>query len=331
MLLRDCKFFFALGTILPATLAFDFINPASHGGQTSFAQNAVYAEREILEIQWTEPETWQDATVALYQVDINKTSATDVSPTTIGELEYIAGELPSDFGDMYLKICANIHVFVEGQAFNRTSRRWIVITNKDLSVSPVFVMMLFVTEATTASDETVYFNITSGETTAASSSSASATASSTLSTTPSIISATSTATASESASTNNTPALSSSAKIGLGVGIPVAAIVGVLATWLALRRRRVPYQSNSGGQQGDNGGPPQENKSVSAFDASTVASLRPVSGTIAYNRPASNTHGPGAGNGLAPEYGPASNRPVYEFHNDHFAVNELDAQNTRRY
>lgn len=96
MLLRSCGLLLALASNLPAIVAFDFVNPASHGGQTSFAQNSVYPEKSILEIQWTEPETWEDATVALYQIDITKSSATDVSPATIGDLEYIAGESRSD-------------------------------------------------------------------------------------------------------------------------------------------------------------------------------------------------------------------------------------------
>lgn len=104
MLIRVCGLILTFGSILTPTLAFNFVNPASHGGQSSFTQNSVYAEKSILEIQWTEPETWQDATVALYQVDITKTSATDVSPSTIGDLEYIAGELHLQISHIYVRV-----------------------------------------------------------------------------------------------------------------------------------------------------------------------------------------------------------------------------------
>lgn len=96
MLLRVCNLLLALFCALPpATFAFLFVNPASHGGQTSFSQNPVYAEKSILEVQWTSAAEDQDATVALFQVDISRTRATDVSPWTIGDLEYIAGEFHS--------------------------------------------------------------------------------------------------------------------------------------------------------------------------------------------------------------------------------------------
>ncbi|KAJ4417494.1 hypothetical protein N0V82_006158 [Gnomoniopsis sp. IMI 355080] len=311
MLFRVCGLLLALGSLLPPTLAFDFVNPASHGGQSSFAQNSVYAEKSILEIQWTEPETWQDATVALYQVDITKTSATDVSPSTIGDLEYIA----------------------EGQGWNRTSRRWIVVTNKDLTVSPVFVMLLFVTGAETASDETIYFNITSTETACSTASaSATASASSTASTASSSSSPTTTsAAASGSTSSDSSSDLSSSAKVGLGVGIPAAAIAGVLACWLALRRRQAAPngQPNVEGQYASNGAHPPEEKHRIGSDGSTVASPRPASSTVAYTGPAPNpqpVQGPVPGG-----YRPVSGRPLYEANGEHFAVNELDAPHNTRY
>lgn len=89
MLFWGCNLLLALGAIPPAALAYTFVNPAIHGGQTSFAHNTVYEEKSVLEVQWTQGETDEDATVALWQVN----QSTSLSaPETIGDLEYIAGE-----------------------------------------------------------------------------------------------------------------------------------------------------------------------------------------------------------------------------------------------
>lgn len=90
---RFCSLLSVLGTLCTIVRAYSFINPASYGGQTSFSQNAVYAEKSILQIQWTVGTTDQDATVVLFQVNTSTTLASDDSPDVIGGLEYIAGKL----------------------------------------------------------------------------------------------------------------------------------------------------------------------------------------------------------------------------------------------
>lgn len=104
LLSRGYKLFLALGAIPPAISTYTFVNPASHGGQTTFTQNAVYAEKSIVEIQWTVGATDEDATVALWQVNASSTSATSTSIVTIGDLEYIAGALYS---------CPLCHIFFD--------------------------------------------------------------------------------------------------------------------------------------------------------------------------------------------------------------------------
>lgn len=89
---RIWKLFPALSVLLPATLAFTFVNPASSGGQTSFSKNLVYQENSALRVEWTIGETDQDATVALYQIDLRTSLPTDTVPETLGDLEYVAGK-----------------------------------------------------------------------------------------------------------------------------------------------------------------------------------------------------------------------------------------------
>lgn len=84
----------ACAWIQPVTATYSFINPASHGGQTSFANNNVYAEKAILEVQWTVGATDEDATVVLWQVNTTSTTASNSDePEFIGDLEYLAGAL----------------------------------------------------------------------------------------------------------------------------------------------------------------------------------------------------------------------------------------------
>lgn len=92
MLLGIWKLFLALSSILPATLGFTFVNPASSGGQTSFSKNLVYQENSPLRVEWTVGETDQDATVALFQIDLRTSLPTDAIPETLGDLEYVAGK-----------------------------------------------------------------------------------------------------------------------------------------------------------------------------------------------------------------------------------------------
>lgn len=94
------KLFLALCSVAPVSLAFTFVNPASHGGQTSFAKNIVYAEKSKVQVEWTVGDDGQDATVVLWQVDPRTSLPTDDIPETLGDLEYIAGMSISHFMSM---------------------------------------------------------------------------------------------------------------------------------------------------------------------------------------------------------------------------------------
>lgn len=318
------KSLLALWAVLPATISFEFVNPASHGSQSSFSQDSVYTEHSVLQIRWTSPYSDQDATVGLFQVNTSSTLASSKSPQTIGDIEYLAGESRSIslHPCIYVRTRPDIYPSTEGQAYDRTSRQWIVVTNKDLSVSNVFVMMLFVTGATSASDMTVYFNITSDDSdsastddsstsTSGSSASSSATTRAQLSPTLPVSNPSASTTASDAASQSSSD-MNSSAKIGLGVGIPAAAIVGVLATWLVFRRRRAP--TAQGGEE-----QPQEDKVVPmGVDGATGATSRPVSKALSHGPP-SSTHG------SVPLPSTHTGPAVYEASNEPANVSELYA------
>ncbi|KAG8156474.1 hypothetical protein KVR01_013708 [Diaporthe batatas] len=290
--MRFCvrKSLVALWAVLPTAISFEFVNPSSHGSQSSFSQGSAYPEHSVL------------------QVNTSSTLASSKSPVTIGDLEYIA----------------------EGQAFDRTSRQWIVVTNKDLSVSNVFVMMLFFTGATTASDMTVYFNITaassdtvptstSDASTSAPSASSSAATKAQLSPTTTVSDPPAGVTASNSNSaTPSSSDLNASAKIGLGVGIPAAAVVGVLATWLILRRKRAPAA------QGHKGQHQQDTVMPMGTHGLTGPTSRPVSKATTYG-PASIT------NGSVRRPNTATGTMVYEASNEPANVSELYAPTYRGY
>lgn len=333
MLLSIWKSSLALSSVLPATLAFTFVNPASSGGQTSFAKNLVYQENSALRVEWTIGEADQDATVALFQIDLRTSLPTDTVPETLGDLEYVAGKtlpiLLCTRKDAWIH--ADIYLSIEGQAFNRNTRNWIVATGKDLSTSPVFMMMLFVTGATTSSDRTVYFNISSADSTTSSASTSALTAASVSATDaasiptsfnpgPATTAAASGLPSASSTSAEGSSALPSVAKIGLGVGIPTAAIVGIGLGWLAFRRGKAQGKQQSAGRY------PLEDRSMgfatypadTLKPSSSVATSASPSNKSAYGPPSNApAYGPPSNipaHGLqsnAPAYGPVSNAPVY--------------------
>ncbi|POS80913.1 hypothetical protein DHEL01_v200680 [Diaporthe helianthi] len=294
------KLVLALCSVSPVALAFTFVSPASHGGQTSFTKNIVYTEKSKVQIEWTVGDDGQDATVVLWQVDLRTSLATDDIPETLGDLEYIA----------------------EGQAFDRNTRNWIVTTEKDLTTSPVFMMTIFVTGATTSDDNSVYFNISSADP-SKDSVSASDTIPASIPNSSSVPSPATTALASglpsASSTAESSPALSSPATIGLGVAIPAAAILGIGAGWLAFRRGKpqgsppppasllVPSQEDkSEGFRGPSVASPKSQA------ASSITAYGPPPGVPAYGPPSN-----------APTYKPEFSEPVYEASSETVGPSEL--------
>lgn len=153
-----------------------------------------------------------------------------------------------------------IWLLTGGDGYNITSFPWTVTTSKDLTTSNMFFMSLYKTGATSPDDWTVYFNISSPSSGVSTSTTlTSATTSSASSTTSPTSETTSPARETTSASSSNTGAsqggFDTGAKVGIGIGIPVAAVLGIAAGWLIFRKRKSPGGSTDH--------PPQENKHAS--------------------------------------------------------------------
>lgn len=141
-----------------------------------------------------------------------------------------------------------------GSVVNLTSFQWRVGSSKDMDVSNIFMMSLYVEGGTEIMANSHYFNISSRSTDSGSSTTSSSTVSSsaTSSTSVSLAAPTSTGSSSETtasaAATTSTPAAASSgnlskeAMIGMGVAIPCAVILGIAAGWFFFGRRRKNQQ-----------------------------------------------------------------------------------------
>lgn len=108
--------------------------------------------------------------------------------------------------------------------------------------------------------------------------------------------------------------LSSSAKIGLGVGIPAAALIGDGLGCLAFRRGKAR------GNQQSPGGPPQEDRPM-GFAGYSAGTLKPASRIIKYVSPSNAPAYVPVSH--APVYRPVSSSPVYEASNEPPPPSEL--------
>lgn len=182
-------------------------------------------------------------------------------------------------------------------------------------------MTIFVTGATTSDDNSVYFNISSADS-SASSVSAIDTAPISPPNASSVPGPATTAPASglpsASPTSESSPASDSSAMIGLGVAIPAAAILGIGAGWLAFRRGKTKGSPSPASVVA----PSKEDKSEE-FRGSSAVSPKPhaTSSAIAYGHPPSApAYGPPSS---APMYKPEFDAPVYEASNETVAPSEL--------
>ncbi|KAF2197952.1 hypothetical protein GQ43DRAFT_474987 [Delitschia confertaspora ATCC 74209] len=197
----------------------NFINPPPFGTVGDFSRNPIYPEGSTLNIQWTEGNQGKPVSITLYQ--LNGTQWLD-------PFEYIVQN-----------------------TVDVTSFRWIVATSKNLTFSNMFYMSVFENGKLTGDANSHYFNISSANTNVKPSSSPPSTKTSTSPTSTPPISSSSISTP---ASTPTNPPSSSQppppptaassnsfptgAKIGIGVGIPVALILGIAAGFMLFRRRR---------------------------------------------------------------------------------------------
>ncbi|KAH8668681.1 hypothetical protein BX600DRAFT_460508 [Xylariales sp. PMI_506] len=219
--------FLALSLWLPAGLAaMIFINPPPFGAPGDFSQDTIYAEGSTVIIQWTAGIANKPISVALFQLNGSE---------PLYPFEYI----------------------IES-AINITSFTWIVATTKNITFSPIFYMSIYEDGNGVPDANTHYFNI-SAKGSADPHTSAISTTTASIS---SLSSATSSAdTSTEAASSQVAPASDSSLaiKIGVGLGIPLALVIGLAAGWLIFakhcaRNKNQPPPLSFGGSSSSYGG-----------------------------------------------------------------------------
>lgn len=177
-----------------------FVNPPAFVATDDFSTNIVMVEGEYEDIQWADVTNPNNSRISVTMWQLNGTEF-------FGAPEYVIRNASSD----------------------ALSTPWIVNTQKNLTLSPMFYLNLFLEGELTALVNSHYFNITAKSTT-------STTSSSTTSPTPSSATSSNTASASQT-STPASSGLSAGAKAGIAIGVAGAMFLGVLAGWLILGRR----------------------------------------------------------------------------------------------
>ncbi|KAL2131005.1 hypothetical protein VTI74DRAFT_5687 [Chaetomium olivicolor] len=210
----------ALAWLAPPVLAgMEFINPPSSGIN---GKNPIYEMGSVLEVAWTPGPEGKQTSLVLWQ--LNATTA-----EFFGEMEYISRK-----------------------AVDISRFKWIVATAKNLTVSNLFFLSIFEEGKSSADSNSHMFNITkpSDTKTAAAVAPITTTSSATITITtnpPSSSNAeaaagtTSTPASSAPASTNTgseAGGLSIDAKIAIAVTVPCVLILGALAGYLIVKRRR---------------------------------------------------------------------------------------------
>ncbi|KAK3294557.1 uncharacterized protein B0H64DRAFT_190184 [Chaetomium fimeti] len=205
-----------LTAFLPCVLAdMDFINPPPFGAVGDVSKNPTYVIGSVVEVAWTPGGEGKQTSLTLWQ--LNATTA-----EFFGSMQYVTRKV------------------VDVSTFT-----WIVATTKDLSVSNMFFLSIFEEGKANADANSHYFNLTRNSDTRPTAAEASSSASSETRIAPTSTSATVPAeTTTDPAATSSAPSsespsgLDSGAKIGIGVAIPCAAILGVVAGYLIFRRRK---------------------------------------------------------------------------------------------
>lgn len=238
-----------------------FVNPPRFGSEGDFSSNAVYTIGQNLRVQWSEAPENVGISVLLYQLD-----ATDGAYKLPGQYLFRMN-FPLVVGSFlhYRIPCTNVFmadICVSENVVNSTIYDWTVAVSENLPAtlqeSNLFYLSIFQEGKTSSDSNSHYFNITEGKSTASSASSSTITpsASTALSTSTQMASSifpastSSVSTVPESTTTqpssSSDAGMSTGAKIGIGAGIPAAAIIGIGAGWFFFgRRRRQPVKGPS--------------------------------------------------------------------------------------
>ncbi|KAL1861689.1 hypothetical protein Daus18300_008657 [Diaporthe australafricana] len=219
-----------------------------------FSDNVVYVKGASVNIVWQAPQNIATS-VTLYQANLT-------DGNVIGDFEYITKSV-----------------------VNATEFQWRVITDKDLALSNVFLLSIYIEGGTVVEASSHYFNISSksvdSTTTTGSSILSSTTSSSTTSSSVSVDvptsteSSLSTSTSTDSTTTPSTASsngVSKGAMIGMGVAIPCAIILGLAVGWFFFGRRRRRQQN---GQNHAPGGDSSRDAMTSPEHSSMYAASQP--------------------------------------------------------
>lgn len=236
-----------------------FVNPPRSGATGDFSSNVVYTVGQNLRVQWSEAPEGVGISVLLYQLN-----------ATTGDY-FLPGQ------------------YLFQNVVNTTLYDWTVVVSDNLphtiSESNLFYLSIFQEGKRSSDDNSHYFNInqakptTTSETSTTTTTSASTSQSTNAEMASSIFPASTTSLSpsatSEPTTTQEPPpspatGMSTGAKIGIGVGIPAAAIIGIGAGWLFFGRRR--RQSEKGA-------------SIAAGPQETAATMGPSHGAGASGVP----------------------------------------------
>ncbi|KAF8849079.1 hypothetical protein BDZ45DRAFT_697860 [Acephala macrosclerotiorum] len=247
--MRLLSFGFIL-SLCTAVLGMEFVNPPPFAATTDFSLNTIYVEGSILDIEWTAGPAGNNTSLTLWQLN----------------------------GTQYLQPFEYLTQNVSGSI---TSLAWTVQTTKDLAISNMFYLCMFLVGASASEANSHYFNITSKNAvnqnpSSSAGSSTKATSltqlgsSNTVVSTPGSISTPNTSLSPGSASTSYsasaagpTSALSTTAsafgglgagaKAGLGVGIPAAVFLGIGISWIFFcwRKKKDQFAGKDSISKGD--------------------------------------------------------------------------------
>lgn len=231
--MRPVLFVSLLSVLTTVVLGIEFINPPPFETTDlppDFSLNPVYVKGSILTIRWTAGPPENNTSLTLYQLN---------GTQPLGPFEYLTRMLTPCLH--YLLTCPYLILTCVTDDISPSvlTLAWTVQTTKDLTLSSMFSLFLFLEGATSPEANTYYFNITNKEVASPTFKDSSSTTITTGSTSATVTESTTPAPISASTTPILIPVsggLSTGAKVGLGIGIPAVALLGFCVGWFIFSR-----------------------------------------------------------------------------------------------